>query len=442
MKARFLFVIALICHLATQGQIITTIAGGGTVQPGDGGFATDCKLKGPTDVVTDAAGNIYFCERDAARVRKIAPDGTITTIAGTGVVGHTGDGGPATDAQLYRPYSIAIDAAGNIYFGVASHCIRKVTPSGIITTIAGTGTTGYNGDEIPATDAQLNGPSGIAIDAAGNIYVAEIDGKRVRKIDNTGIIHTVAGTGISIFNGDNIPATSANLYGPIWVAVDNSMNIYISDFKDQRVRKVNALGTISTICGTGILGFSGDNGPATGAQLNYPTGIHVNQDGVIFISDLYNKRVRMIATTGIISTVAGNGLSGNDGDGGPATNAKITALGITLDNTGRLLICDNTAPYSSIRRISNVVAIKDINYANIQVHKLEVYPNPTNGIFSVQTPLAISLVNVYNIGGMLVHEQTCIGTETQVDITTQPPGAYMVYVRCGDKMYVSKVVKN
>jgi hypothetical protein len=248
----------------------------------------------------------------------------IDTVAGNGSWGYSGDGGPATEAMLSYPRGVAVDASGNIYIAdLYNHRIRKVDTSGIITTVAGNGDEGYSGDGGPATEAMLDFPFGVAVDASGNIYIGDTHNYRIRKVDTSGIITTVAGNGAWGYSGDGGPATEAMLDFPCDVAVDASGNLYIGDVYNQRIRKVDTSGIINTVAGNGSWGYSGDGGPATEAQLHGPFGVTVDASGNLYIADYDNQRIRKVDTSGIITTVAGNGSRGYSGDGGPATDAML-----------------------------------------------------------------------------------------------------------------------
>jgi sugar lactone lactonase YvrE len=242
-------------------------------------------------------------------------NGAITTIAGNGTAGFSGDGGPATSAELYTPYSVAVDASGNLFIADSGNAlIRKVSAGGIITTVAGTESQVFSGDGGPATSAALNGPRGVAVDAFGNIFIGDSGSSRVRKVSSSGIITTIAGNGTPGLSGDGGPAASASLSYPIGVAADTSGNLFIADNGNSRIRKVSSGGIIMTVAGSGQpgvyfdnAGFAGDGGPATAASVSMPYGVAVDTSGNLFIADTDNNRIRMVSANGVISTVAGSG---------------------------------------------------------------------------------------------------------------------------------------
>ena len=323
--------------------IIKTVAGNGTYGfSGDGGLAVNAGFQ-PSGLAVDSAGNIYIADAGDDRIRKVDTNGIITTVAGNGANGFSGDGGPATNARLYLPWGVAVDIAGNIYIAdYGNHRIRKVDTTGIITTVAGNGTRGHSGDGGPATNASLYNPMGVAVDSAGNIYIADYGNHKIRKVDTSGIITTVAGNGIYGFSGDGGPAMNASLYFAWRVAVDDSGNIYIADSGNHRIRKVDTTGIITTVAGNGTSGFSGDGGPATDAGLNKVAHVAVDSVGNIFIADRFAHRIRKVDTNGIITTVAGNGTNTFSGDGGSATDASLNSPSdIEVDSSGNIFIADN-----------------------------------------------------------------------------------------------------
>jgi len=337
--------LAVVFGLCTPAfaQTISTVAGTGT-RAGDGGPATGAQLHFPAGVFVDAAGNLFIADQVNHRIRKVDPAGTISTVAGTDTRGFSGDGGPATGAQLDGPLGVSVDAAGNLFIADTNNSrIRKVDPAGTISTVAGTGAFGFSGDGGPATGAQLHFPTGVFVDAAGNLFIADVANHRIRKVDPAGTISTVAGTGAFGFSGDGGPATAAQLNLPFGVFVDAAGNLFIADTNNDRIRQVDPAGTISTVAGADTRGFSGDGGPATGAQLNSPSGVFVDAAGNLFIADRNNDRIRQVDPAGTISTVAGAGTFGFSGDGGPATGAQLNEPhGVFVDAAGNLFIADRS----------------------------------------------------------------------------------------------------
>ena len=309
--------------------VITTVAGGGSGDLGDGGPATDATFSShPMRVTGDRAGNLFVADAHHARIRRIdTAANTITTIAGCGIEGYSGDGGPAVHARIASPHGSALDRHGNIYIAdLKNDRIRKVDAStGTITTVAGTGDHGYSGDGGPATEAMLASPIAVFATADGDLYIVDHRNSRIRKVNAaTGIITTVAGTGEQGFHGDGGPATQAAISLPRDVALDADGSLYIADGANNRVRKVDPDGTITTVAGTGRADYSGDGGPAHNANLSMPYSIALDRDGNLYVVDTGNRRIRKIdASTGIITTVAGNGSYGFSGDGDPAVDAPL-----------------------------------------------------------------------------------------------------------------------
>ena len=339
-----LLILALVsCSIASaQTLIITTIAGGGTSDLGDGGPAISASLSQPGSVAVDASGNIFIADTNNARIRKVSAGG-ITTVAGTGCCGYGGDGGPAISASLNNPQGVAVDASGNLYIAdTGNDVIRKVSAaSGTITTVAGKPRfVGFYGDGGPATAALLWSPAGVAVNAAGDLFIADTVNNVVRQVSAaSGKIATIAGNTTEGFAGDGGKATSAELYNPTGVFVDASGNIFIADRGNNRIRKVSS-GTITTVAGNGIAGFSGDGGKATSAELYSPTGVFVDASGNLFIAVTFSNRIREVSAGGTIATVAGDGM-GFYGDGGAPTLALLNHPGgVAVDASGNIFIAD------------------------------------------------------------------------------------------------------
>ena len=329
---------------------ITTVAGNDTRGfSGDGGPATSASIASTFGLASDAAGNLYIAEEINRRVRMIDVNGTISTVAGNGSAGSSGDGGPAMSATFQGPMGVTVDDAGNIYIAdMSANRIRKVDTNGMISTVAGNGVRGFSGDGGPATSASLQSPTDVAVDDAGNLYIVDASNHRIRMVDTNGMISTVVGSNqvlnngaLIAFSGDGGPATEAILNGPTGMAIDASGNLYIADSSNNRIRMVDANGTITTVAGNGTADFSGDGGPATDATLNYPSNVTVDSTGNLYIADTRNNRIRIVDVNGTISTVVGNGSVEFSGDGGPAINAGLNyPVSVTMDGAGNLYIGD------------------------------------------------------------------------------------------------------
>jgi uncharacterized protein (TIGR03437 family) len=387
--------LAVVAGALTPAQaqnIITTIAGSDFIFPRST-RALDAPLSGVTCTAADARGNVYLCDETSNVVARISRDGMLAVVAGNGIRsgGFSGDGGMATAARLNSPQRVAVDAAGNLYVAdTANHRIRKVSLDGTISTVAGTGEAGFSGDKGPATSAQLNWPYGLTVSSSGLLYIADTSNNRVRRVDASGAIDTIAGGGSALSDGG--PAASGSLYQPYDVAVDSSGNLYIADLGNSRVRKVNSQGTISTlasgigharglavdaigtvyvangwgynqilkidssgnvsvVAGTGAWGFGGDGGPATAASFSAPPGVAVDAAGNLYVADHGNQRVRKISTLGTITTLAGSGQANLSGDGGPAGGATLKGpTALAMDSSGSLYIADSGN--NRVRKIS------------------------------------------------------------------------------------------
>jgi sugar lactone lactonase YvrE len=341
---------------------ITTIAGGVSFL-GDGGSAInaglDLFLPGILSgrAAIDGAGNLFIPDTANNRVRRLNSSGVITTVAGNGVAGFSGDNGPAVNASLRSPTSVALDSAGNLFISdTDNNCIRRVdSRTGIIITVAGDGDFGFSGDGGPAISANLDSPFGITVDGVGNLFIADRDNQRVRRVDTvTGIITTVAGNGKVEFSGDGGPATMAGLFEPADVAVDEAGNLFVADSINNRIRRVDKkTATITTFAGNGRSDFSGDGEQAARASLALPLGIALDSKGRLYIADAFNNRIRLIDSTGIISTLAGNDSRDFGGDNGPAISASLNNPGgVVVDGVGNLFITDSRN--NRVRRVDAV----------------------------------------------------------------------------------------
>jgi class 3 adenylate cyclase len=363
-------IVAALVLLLTRGpstvqpvaaSIVTVAGTGGAGDGPDHQPATTTTIDHPVAVALDSDGRVYLV--DGNRVRRINDDGTVSTIAGTGQAGALGDGGPATAAELDGPQSVAIDSSGDVFIADSqNNRVQEVTASGTMTTFAGTGQSGYSGDGGPASKATLNDPTGVAIGFGGAIFIADSGNNVIREatrdpVSGAYVISTFAGTGDAGYNGEGGQANSALLDDPQCVAVDAENNVYVADTLNYRVEKITVAGIISTVAGSGDPSYSGDKGPATSASLDFPTGrlsgggcLAVDSKGDLFIADGLSNRVREVAVDGIITTVAGNGRAGFGGDKGPATDAELDLpLGVAVDSAGRLFIADSDG--NRIRRV-------------------------------------------------------------------------------------------
>ena len=349
-------------QVQVAGGTISTLAGSGAPgYSGDGGAATSALLRHPEGVAVAPNGDVYFADTDNDVVRKVAfATGIITTVAGNGLPGSTGDGGPATSARLKAPEDVFVAASGDLYIAdTGNHEIRKVaTATGVITTVVGNGSPGSTGDLGLATAARLNSPRGITVASNGDFYIGDRSNNKIRKVTAlTGIITTYAGTGTAGYSGDGALATLARLNRPQGIHLASNGDLYIADALNSAIRKVAAVtGIITTYAGTGTAGFSGDGGAATSAQLNAPEAMHLNSVGDLYIADTVNNRIRRVSSGGTITTVAGTGTAGSAGDGGSATAAQLdTPRGIAIGSNGAYYIGDRNN--NKIRKVVNFAVV-------------------------------------------------------------------------------------
>ncbi len=432
MKYIYLLLV-LFFPLFLDAQIISTHAGGGSGSgTGDGGSASSAILHDPIGGFFDKFGNYYFTEGAGGnRVRKINTSGIITTIAGKGTAGFSGDGGPATGAELWVPSSVKLDTSGNIFILDAGNFrLRRIDAStGVINTIAGTGVLASTGDGGPATAATLGNPQDICIDKQGNIYVADFFSDRVRKINTAGIISNFAGrNGVIGYSGDGSRADTCKIGALAGLCIDDIGYIYIADNSNSSVFKVNTSGIIKKIAGTSLGNYiyNGDEIPATTANID-PVKIGVDKFGNLFIAEKANYRVRMVDGWGKIHTVAGIGTIGFSGDGGPATAAQLYyPSGIALDSCGNLYI-----PEANNNRVRKVT-YPFCNYLNVSAPVMQtdaiIYPNPVSEELTINAVLPIEMVFITNTTGSVVLKKECNESKVSIAIGQLPQGVYFVQV--------------
>ena len=441
-KKSGLICLATMFAFAGKAQIITTLVGDGTgAYTGDGGQADMAEVNRPNDVILDNLGNLYIADLSNYVIRKVNTAGIISTVAGNGIMGFAGDSGQATNAELNGPSAITIDAVGNMYIADGKNRVRKVNTAGIITTIAGGGNCGssYCGDGGQASAAELYGPSGLTFDALGNLYIADQSNNRIRKINTSGIITTVVGNGTMGFGGDNGQAVAAEINQPSGVVFDAAGNLYIADTGNNRIRKVNTSGIINTFSGNGTIGFNGDGGQATATELNAPSGVSFDNIGNLYIADEGNNMIRMINTSGIISTAVGNGTPGFIGDGGQATDAELNSpTSVVIDTMGNLYITDYANNrIRMVRNAGNTTGIKQIADNKEQI---TIYPNPSNGNFVIEpNNTASKTMQMYDINGKLVLSQVING-KTNISATSLNEGVYNISITSNEGIVNKRLI--
>jgi len=427
---RFYIVLVLnifLGSISSSGQDIISVAGDSlSGYNGDNIPAIGAKLNGPYSIAVDAVGNIFIADINNNRVRKVSVSGTITTVAGNGIAGYGGDGGPATQAKLNGPVGVAVNAKGDLFISDDYNGrIRKVDSNGVIVTYAGTNTFGYSGDGGPATDAQLYAPHGLAMDEKGNLYIADVLNDCIRKVSN-GIITTVAGRGIPGYSGDGGLATNALLDRPYGVCVDGKGILYLTEWGNNCVRRIDTSGIIETIAGGSTsYGFSGDNGPATAAVFHIPIGIAGDKAGNIYVADSYNERVRRIDKEGVITTYAGRGVDTFSGDNGLAANAGLALpIGVFCDSYGNLFVSDYGDGHIRLIKSTESVAIENQDSPDISV-----FPNPSTGSFNVKMkkgyPLSETMV-ISNLIGKKIKELSVLPKEDILVKLDVPNGLYLL----------------
>ncbi len=433
---KVLFIVIVVCaaNSSFAQSIITNIGGNGVTQYiGDGWPATSYSLAAPSGICLDNAHNVFISDYADHRIRKIDTHDTLTTFADTsGMPGYTGDGGLKDSATFRNPSGLCFDASGNLYIlEWYNDVVRRIDKTtGIVSTVAGSGAGGYGGDNGPATTANMERPSGICMDPAGNIFIADYGNHRIRRVDAvTNIITTFAGDGTAGSSGDDGLAIAAKLNYPNSVCSDSAGNIFISDFGNNRIRKVNAVsGIITNIAGTGTAGYTGDGGLPTLAKLRGPNAVHINRLGNLYISDEGNNVIRRIGPSGNINTIAGSGGYGFAGDGGPATAARFNGpTAVYADDSDYLYIADGGN--SVIWKVSPPAFIDN---AGIDEHAtgadFKVFPNPSTGNFNISfnSHQSRTSIVIYNSFGQVIHRSEFTGIVAHMDLGNVATGIYII----------------
>ncbi len=445
MKKLLITFATIILLIATpRAQVITTIAGNGTAgYTGNGGPAINALISHPNQLAFDQSGNLFIAEDYNNVIRKIDTNGNIILVGGTGTAGFNGDGLQATSTLFNRSCGVAVDLSGNIYVCDANNYrIRKINTSGIVSTIAGTGTSGYSGDGFAATNAEIGFSSGICVDPAGNIYFASQNpGYCVRKINTSGIISTVAGTGVSGYNGEGIAADTAKLNSPAAVFLDAAGNLFIGDLGGMRIRKVNTSGIINTVAGNGSTASGGDNGPATSAQLLYPYGMVADAAGNLYICESVNNKIRKVDASGTITTFAGVGglVGGYGGNGGSPLLAQLYhPSAITLDASGNIYIGD--FENDAIRKITmNTNGINEDFFSDESISK--IYPNPSNDFLTIESKVVgEKSIQIFNITGGIVTNLNSTEYVITIDLKSTEAGLYTMRITNNNKVENRKLI--
>ncbi len=419
----------------SQNTIITIAGNGMQGNGGIGGPATSCELRYPMDAVYDHAGNLYITDSGNNAVKKIDANGIISHVA-----------------TIYEPIAIACDKQDNLFvISLNYQSVMKISPTGSVSLFAGmaNGTHAYSGDGGPATSATLDYPYGLAIDTAGNVFISTHGDCRIRKVNTAGIISTIAGNGPSGVGptGNNGPATAAYLSSPRGIAFDKAGNLYVAEQISQ-VRRISTAGIINKFAGDYALGqgYSGDGGPGKNAQLNGPVEVSVDSDNNVYISDMGNQVIRMVNTSGVISTCVGSGFHGGPGgpagqggyggDGGPLLSCRLNnPWGLTFTHSGELVIVDWFN--HRVRKITTPTAMPEHRSPIL----FSVYPNPAKGLFQLRQENPGKLQVTTTLGQELLNESLPAGVHA-IDLKDRAPGMYFIKVTQGDQQQTLKLVND
>jgi len=428
MKKQLLFTFLVVTIISVKAQNISTFAGNGTAgYSGDGGQASAAELSYPSCLALDDTGNVYIADLGNNRIRKInATTGVITTVAGNGTGGFSGDGGAATAAEINQPSGLAFDKKGNMYIGDwGNNVVRKVSTSGIITTVAGNDTAGFKGDGGKATSAELHWPAGLTFDAKGNLYIADYSNDRVRMVDTNGNIKTYLGNGSNFNYGDGALYSNVGILHPLYVYIDKAGNFYTTVNNYVRVINIKT-GIITPFAGElGYANYNGDGKLADSSKMNAPAQMAMDFSGNAYICDELNYRVRMVSTTNIMTTFAGDGTSGFSGDNGPATSAELNEpSGVAIDAKGNLYIAD--LQNNRIRVISNLpTSVAQINSVNSVI----AYPVPVSNelnirfVKEIKGNVSVSVLDITGREISNINTQAFSGT-ISFSVSSLPAGVY------------------
>ena len=432
MKTKLFLALVLFYFNTTVAQTVTvTTLAGGTYGDADG-TGTAAKFKVPTGLALDASGNLYLADWGGNKIKKITPAGVVTTVAGSGTQGNAD--GTGTAAQFNSPYDVAFDQSGNAYVADSNNnVIRKITPSGVVSTFAGSGTIG-NADGT-GTAAQFYTPSGITVDPFGNIYVADTENFTIRKITLAGVVSTFAGGQQGYADGTG---AAAQFNSPRGIQADASGNVYVADSGNNRIRKITPAGVVTTVAGS-TRGFA--NGTGTAAQFSYPTGVAPDTSGNIYVADANNNVIRKITSGGVVTTYAGSGAAGRVNGSGTAASFN-TPWGIAVDASGILYIGESDN--SDVRKITPNSSTLGINENNTTGFNVTLYPNPASTVLNikVEKPEANTLLTIIDVSGKTIYTQNVTNALTTINTSTFPKGVYFLTVKSQDKKTVKKFLVN
>jgi sugar lactone lactonase YvrE len=436
---KILLIVLLLTIVVVKSQVIQTIAGDTIAgSSGDNGPAANARLHAPEWIIFDNTGNIYIADNNNNKIRKIDTSGIISTIAGTGAAGFSGDGGPAVHAKLNQPWGLALDKKGNLFVADSyNHRVRKIDTAGIITTVVSHGG-GFAGDGGPATAALLNRPMGLLFDTDDNLYISDYYNNRIRRVDTTGIITTIAGCCTGGYSGDGGPATAATFSGPIGLAFDGTGHLYIADSWNQCIRRIDKMGMINTVAGNGGQGSIGDGGPATAANLYCPNSVTFDPWGDMIISDACNNRIRKVNRYGIISTIAGNGVNGFSGDGGPAINAEMNLPdAVAFDKFSRMYITDTWN--NRIRIVAKDLIPTEMRSIK-EAYGITIYPNPVVDKLFVNSDDKIVSITITNSLGQIILQPKPIFGKNMVDLSIIASGVYYIQIGTSTALFTEKLI--